>query len=170
MDAMAAAAARGCSLPRVRTADVVVPALLFGGAQALMPALGWGLGRRFGGWVEELDHWFAFLVLGAIGAKMLYEALGAPEQASAPAGLRTLLLLAIATSIDAFAAGLTLPLLGAPFAASIAMIGAITALLSGLGVVLGRHFGALLGRKLDVLGGALLILLGCKILVEHLSA
>ena len=175
MDAMAAAATRGLAARRVRLRDVLAVAAFFGGFQALMPLLGWFLGRSVGPWIAEWDHWIAFGVLGALGLKMLHEALGKGgpgEEAPAgdPFGLRLLLVLAIATSIDALAVGVTLPLLGAPLGLSLVTIGATTAVLSALGVHAGRLFGALLGRRLDALGGAVLVLLGAKILVEHLSA
>lgn len=170
MDAMAVAAARGVAAGRLGAREVLLPALLFGVAQAIMPALGWSIGVGIGRWVAAFDHWFAFFVLGGLGAKMLNESLAAgPETERSPGGLTTLLVLAVATSIDAFAVGMTLPLLGAPFVASIVMIGLVTAILSALGVVLGRRFGSLFGRRLDAFGGAVLILIGCKILIEHLS-
>ncbi len=174
MDATAVAAARGCaSVDNPRAGEVLEIGLAFGFAQGLMPWLGALLGERVGSLVAAFDHWIAFGVLGAIGGKMLYEALTGGEQEQAgPASrinVRLLLALAIATSIDAFAVGLTLPLLGAPLLTSVLTIGVVTALLSGLGVLLGRHFGALLGKRLDVFGGVVLIALGCKILFEHLS-
>lgn len=174
MDATAVAAARGCvSVARPRPNEVLEIALAFGFAQGVMPWLGALLGARIGGLVAAFDHWIAFGVLGAIGAKMLYEALTANEdepQAAATLSARVLLALAIATSIDAFAVGLTLPLLGAPLLLSTLTIGVVTALLSGAGVLLGRRFGAALGKRLDAFGGGVLIALGCKILLEHLTA
>lgn len=170
MDAAAVATARGCVLRQgSRTAEVMRVALLFGLAQALMPVLGWALGSRVSDAVVRLHHWIAFVVLAGIGAKMLYEALQPAPDAPTPTstGWRILFGLAIATSIDAFAVGLTLPLLDAPFVLSIVTIGVVTAILSGAGVLVGQRFGALLGRKLDAFGGLVLIALGVKILVEH---
>ena len=182
MDAAAVAVARGCVLrDGSRAAEVTRVALLFGAAQALMPVLGWALGSRFGHDMAKYDHWIAFGVLAGIGGKMLYEASQPPAEDGSPgeagatsptqtgAGWRVLCGLAIATSIDAFAVGLTLPLLDAPFALSIVTIGVVTAILSAAGVVVGHRFGALLGSKLDAFGGVVLILLGLKILIEHLS-
>jgi putative Mn2+ efflux pump MntP len=180
MDAMAVSAARGCAARALRARDVWRVALFFGGFQALMPMIGWLLGDAFGGVVSAWDHWIAFVLLGAIGAKMLWEARtsshpvpsdGGPQTASgddlfAP---RVLLVLAIATSIDALAAGITLPMLGAPLLLSVASIGLVTAALSALGIVAGRRFGDVLGRRLDVFGGLVLMALGAKILVEHLA-
>jgi manganese efflux pump family protein len=172
MDATAVAAARGCASGRgTHTQGVLRVALMFGVAQALMPVLGWALGERFGSSVAAFDHWIAFLVLAVVGAKMLYESWAAHDEGAQRPGFdwRLLFGLAIATSIDAFAVGLTLPLLRAPFALSIVTIGIVTAVLSGIGVVVGQRAGKLLGRKLDAFGGTVLILLGVKILVEHLS-
>jgi putative Mn2+ efflux pump MntP len=149
MDATAVAAARGCAAgDRSRMQDVLRVALLFGAAQALMPVLGWVLGQQLGHAVAAFDHWIAFALLAGIGAKMLWEARAEPEiDGQLPGfGWRLLFGLAIATSIDAFAVGITLPLLNAPFVLSIVTIGVVTALLSGLGVVVGKHAGRLLGR------------------------
>ena len=138
MDAMAVAAARGLSLPRVLPKHVLLVALFFGGFQALMPLLGWWLGARIGPLVEAWDHWLAFALLGGIGGKMLWEARQAdtPNAPSKGDGFdfKSLLLLAIATSIDALAAGVTLPMLDAPFAFSLATIGVTTAVLSVAGL------------------------------------
>lgn len=180
-DATAVAAARGLAVPAVRVGHALRVALLFGGFQAVMPLFGWLLGARLGPLVAAWDHWIAFGLLSALGAKMLWEARGradarpevaAPASAGAtdPFAWRTLLGLAVATSIDAFAVGLTLPMLGAPLPLSLATIGVTTALLSAAGLYAGRRLGALVGRRLDALGGAILIALGVKILVEHLWA
>lgn len=172
MDATAVSAARGLAVQRVRPRDVLLVATLFGGFQALMPLLGWLLGSRLGPLVQAWDHWIAFVLLGAIGGRMLWEARGAPEASSEPRdpfGLRVMLVLSVATSIDAFAVGITLPMLDAPLALSLATIGVTTAALSAVGVLAGRRFGTLLGRRLDVLGGLVLIGLGTRILVEHLA-
>jgi putative Mn2+ efflux pump MntP len=173
MDATAVAAARGCaSVKSPRAGEVLELGLAFGFAQGLMPWLGALLGERAGDLVAAWDHWIAFAVLGVIGAKMIHEALtGEDEEGAAPTlSLRLLVALAVATSIDAFAVGLTLPMLGAPLLLSVLTIGVVTAVLSGAGVLLGRRFGSMLGRRLDVFGGVVLIALGVKILVEHLTA
>ena len=174
MDAMAVAAARGLSVKQIGLRHVALVAGFFGGFQALMPLLGWLLGSRVGHAVAAWDHWIIFLVLGGIGVKMLWEAFHHEQQqalSEADAfGLKVLLLLAIATSIDALAAGFTLPLLGAPLGVSVLTIGVTTAILSALGLFAGHRFGAALGSRLDALGGLVLIGLGVKTLVEHLSA
>jgi putative Mn2+ efflux pump MntP len=171
MDATAVAAARGCVMLRVRLTAVLQISLLFGLAQAVMPALGWLLGKQAGHYLQEYDHWFAFVVLGALGLKMLHEAYQKEqlEDARSLGGIFTLLALAVATSVDAFAVGVTLPLLEAPFVLTIATIGLVTFVLSAAGVLLGRRFGSMLGRKFDAFGGVVLILIGVKILIEHLT-
>ena len=175
MDATAVAAARGLAAPAVRLRHGLIVGLAFGGAQALMPLLGWLVGSRLGPFISAWDHWVAFGLLTAIGAKMLWEARGAAVEGgdvvrADPFGARTILVLAIATSIDALAVGVTLPMLGAPLVTSLVTIGVVTALLSGAAVFLGRRFGAHLGRRLDAAGGVVLIGLGAKILIEHLRA
>ena len=155
MDATAVSAARGMAVPEVRPRHAALVALFFGGFQALMPVVGWLVGSRIGPLVEAWDHWIAFVLLGAIGAKMLWESRD-PKTADAPRserelfGLKVMLLLAIATSIDALAVGITLPMLDAPFALSVATIGVTTAVLCVAGLLVGRRAGAMFGRRLDV--------------------
>jgi putative Mn2+ efflux pump MntP len=172
MDAMAVAAARGLAAPRVRLRHVLLVAGFFGGFQALMPLLGWFAGSRLGPFVQAWDHWIAFVLLGAIGGKMIWEARGERDALKSSEqdlfGIKVLFVLAVATSIDALAAGLTLPMLNAPLLLSLVTIGITAAVLSALGLFAGRRFGAVLGRRLDVAGGVVLIGLGVKILVEHL--
>ncbi len=176
MDATAVAAARGLATPVLRLKHVLLVMLFFGGFQALMPLLGWALGSQLGPLVAAWDHWIAFVLLCGIGGKMLLEARGGDDDAEEkadvgdPFGLRVLTVLAVATSIDAFAVGITLPMLGAPLVLSLVTIGVVTALLSAAGLFAGRRFGSLLGKRLDFVGGAVLVLLGFKILIEHLSA
>jgi putative Mn2+ efflux pump MntP len=174
MDATAVSAARGIAVPAILPKHVFLVAAFFGGFQALMPLLGWLLGSRIGPLVEAWDHWIAFALLGAIGGKMLWEARGGEEEKEGEDrtadlfGLKVMFVLAVATSIDALAVGITLPMLNAPFALSLITIGVTTAILSALGLFAGRRFGAVLGKRLDAAGGLVLIGLGVKILVEHL--
>jgi putative Mn2+ efflux pump MntP len=175
MDAAAVSAARGMAVPRVRVRHAVLVAVFFGGFQALMPVVGWLVGTRIGPLVEAWDHWIAFVLLGAIGAKMLWESRGSktddpPRSEDELFGFRVMLLLAIATSIDALAVGITLPMLDAPFALSVITIGVTTAVLCVVGLLVGRRAGAMFGRRLDFLGGLILIGVGTMILVEHLRA
>lgn len=175
MDATAVSAARGMALRVIRARHVLLVAGLFGGFQALMPVVGWLLGASIGPFVQTWAHWIAFVLLAFVGGKMLWEARGAgegegEERAGDPFALRSMLVLAVATSIDALAVGITLPMLHAPFLLSIVTIGVVTALLSALGLFAGRRFGALLGKRLDLAGGLVLLGLGLKILLEHLRA
>lgn len=179
MDATAVASARGVAASRVTPIHALKIALLFGGAQALMPLLAWLIGARVGPWVAAWDHWIAFVLLGGLGAKMLWEARAGDDDEAPredePFAWRVLLVLAVATSIDAFAVGLTLPMIGAPLVLSLVTIGVVTALLSAGGLFAGsllraRSLGASLGKRLDVVGGVVLIGLGAKILIEHLTS
>ncbi len=175
MDATAVSAARGMAVPAVRPRHALLVALFFGGFQALMPVLGYLVGARVGPLVDAWDHWIAFVLLGGVGAKMLWEAYTGPEDAPPRSekelfGTRVMLPLAVATSIDALAVGITLPMLEAPLLLSVITIGVTTAVLCVAGLYLGRRAGAMLGRRLDVLGGLILIGLGTKILIEHLAA
>jgi putative Mn2+ efflux pump MntP len=183
MDATAVAAARGLATQRIQARHMFLVAGLFGGFQALMPLLGWLLGAQIGPWIKAWDHWVVFILLGALGLRMLNEARETQAEAAAIAagsarvrtdesenafGLRLMLGLAIATSIDALAAGITLPLMEAPLAVTLTTIGVTTAVLSVLGLLAGRRFGAALGPRLDIAGGWMLIALGTKTLLEHL--
>jgi putative Mn2+ efflux pump MntP len=168
MDATAVAAARG--LTRAHRREVVVLPLLFGGFQAGMAALGWVGGRVAIRWVEAWDHWIAFGLLAFLGGRMIVTAIrGGGDGGAATGGdVGGLLLLAIATSIDAFAAGLTLDLVGAPPAVTLALIGGVTAVLSAAGYLAGRRLGDRAGAGLELVGGVALIAIGAKILVDHL--
>jgi manganese efflux pump family protein len=172
MDATAVAAARGLATPKILPKHVLLVGLLFGGFQGLMPVIGWALGTSLGPAVQAWDHWIAFVLLSAIGGKMLWEARGTPEVVKATDlyGLRVMVTLAIATSIDAMVAGVTLPMVDAPVVLTVVTIGVVTAVLSALGLFAGQRFGSMLGKRLDAVGGLVLIGLGVKTLVEHLSA
>jgi putative Mn2+ efflux pump MntP len=172
MDAAAVAAARGLAAKHVAPRHALLVALYFGGSQALMPLIGWLVGSRIGPLVAAWDHWIAFVLLVGLGAKMLMEARETKrvDPAADLFGPRVMIVLAIATSIDALAAGFTLPMIDAPPLLAIVTIGVTTALLSVIALYAGRRFGAALGPRLDVLGGLVLIALGVKVLVEHLGA
>lgn len=168
MDATAVAAARGMGQRRGR--DAVLMSLLFGGFQAGMAAIGWVGGRYALRWIEAWDHWIAFGLLALLGGRMIIGALRGGDDDEAPKadGIGTLLVLSIATSIDALAAGLTLELVGAPPPVTLALIGVVTAVLSAIGYLAGRRLGAHLGERLEIIGGVALIAIGIKILVDHL--
>lgn len=168
-DAAAVSAARGLATRRARPRELLIVAAWFGGFQALMPLLGWLVGDGIGPWVRAWTAPLACAVLSALGIKMLLEARTPRPEPTADEGLfdaPVMLPLAVATSLDALAAGVTLPLLGAPLALSLATIGVTTALLSALGLAAGRRLGASIGRRLDVLGGLVLIALGVKLWVR----
>jgi putative Mn2+ efflux pump MntP len=172
MDAAAAAAARGMALLHIRAKHVTLIAFFFGGSQALMPWIGWLIGASIGPFIRAWDHWLAFAMLTILGVRMLHESWqldkdGPGEAATTDFRLRTLTILAIATSIDALAAGITLPVMGAPLVLSIVTIGITTAILSAVGIFAGHRFGGMLGSRLDLAGGVILIGLGIKILIEH---
>ena len=171
MDAFAASICKGLSMGRIRWRQGAALALLFGGFQALMPLAGWALGRQFEGYITSVDHWIAFLLLGWIGGKMIWDAFRNQEE-SCPAGfdIREALMLAVATSIDALAVGVTFALLpGVDIAAAASLIGATTFLLSALGLKVGNVFGLRYKSRAELAGGAILILMGVKILLEHLG-
>lgn len=165
-DAFCVAVAQGAST-RPGPGGAIRMALAFGVAQALMPLVGWGLGRAFAGAIEQVDHWIAFALLAAIGAKMIREATaggGTPAVALSGMGLLTA---ALATSVDAAAAGIALPTLGLPVGLAAGAIGAITAALCLVGALAGGAIGARGGRKAEAAGGLVLIGLGLRILLQH---
>jgi putative Mn2+ efflux pump MntP len=171
MDATAVAAARGLAGGVSRRDVVLVPAL-FGGFQAGMAALGWLGARWLGPAIARWDHWIGAILLTGLGVKMIHGALSHRRDEPAPTpdlrdDLLTLFGLALATSIDAAAAGVTLPLLDAPPLLSLAAIGLVTAALSAAGLALGRRLGAAMGPRLEVVGGATLIGLAIKLLIEQ---
>lgn len=172
MDATAVSAARGLAVPAIEARHVLLVAGFFGGFQALMPVIGWLLGTTVGPFVESWAHWIAFALLAFLGGKMLWEAWDGDAEGADGVdhfAWKTMLVLAIATSIDALAVGVTLPMLDAPFVLSIATIGAVTALSSVAGLFAGRRFGALLGKRLDLAGGLVLLAIGLHVLYEGLG-
>jgi putative Mn2+ efflux pump MntP len=173
-DAFAVSLGQGAVARRnpLRTALVIGAA--FGVAQAVAPLVGWSLGLLFAGVIESVDHWVAFVLLALVGGKMVLEGFrkDPPGQESdpgteRPAGGWTLVTLAIAVSIDAAAAGITLPTLGAPILVSIAVIGLVTFALSTAGVMIGRAGAKALGPQAEIIGGLILIVIGAKVLIDH---
>ena len=172
MDAFAVAVCQGLSMTRLNWRRAGVIALFFGGFQAVMPLLGWGLGSRFAVYIQELDHWVAFVLLGLIGGNMVREALGPEKETGCACGeldLRQLFLMAVATSIDALAVGVTFAFLEVAILPAVSVIGVTTFCLSLAGVAVGNFFGARYKRRAELSGGVILILLGVKILLEHLG-
>ncbi|MBR5470588.1 MAG: manganese efflux pump [Oscillibacter sp.] len=174
MDAFAVAICQGLCMPRMNWKNGTVIALFFGGFQALMPLIGWLLGSQFSAYIQSVDHWVAFVLLGLIGGNMIREALEPEEEETACAvtdrlDLRRLLLMAIATSIDALAVGVTFAFLSVSIAPAVALIGCTTFALSLVGVAVGNFFGARYKKRAEMAGGIILVLMGCKILLEHLG-
>lgn len=171
MDAFAVSVGKGVTLKRVTMRHALTAGMWFGGFQALMPIVGYIVGVRFSSFVTSIDHWIAFGLLVVIGLNMIREAVwGDEESHTSDFGLKTMLLMAIATSIDALAVGISLAFLGVNIWVSAAVIGIVTLLLSGVGVYLGSLFGSRLGTKAGIVGGIILIAIGLKILIEHLEA
>ncbi|MCI8827708.1 MAG: manganese efflux pump [Ruminiclostridium sp.] len=169
MDAFAVSVCKGLALGKVSLGRACVPGLWFGGFQGLMPLLGWLLGSRFAQYITSVDHWIAFGLLVFLGANMLREArAGESEGASASLGFGEMLALAVATSIDALAVGITFAFLAVEILPAVACIAGTTFVLSAVGVKLGGLFGLRYRAKAQSLGGLILILLGVKILLEGL--
>ena len=171
MDAFAVSVCRGLSMERMRWRQGGIIALLFGGFQAAMPLAGWALGRQFERYIVSVDHWIAFGLLGYIGGKMIWDAFHEGAD-TCPAGfdLKELLMLAVATSIDALAVGVTFALLpDVHILSAVSLIGAATFLLSALGLKVGNVFGLRYKARAELAGGVILILMGLKILLEHLG-
>ncbi len=174
MDAFAVSMCKGLCMKRLNRRNALVIAAFFGGFQAAMPLLGWLLGKQFENYITAVDHWIAFGLLSVIGGKMLYDALHGGEETDCPVDpdrldLRELLMLAVATSIDALAVGVTFAFLQVSIVPAVSLIGAITFALSFIGVAVGFKFGAKYEKKAQIAGGAVLILIGLKILLEHLG-
>lgn len=171
-DAFAVALGKGLHMRRFSLRNAIVIAVTFGAFQALMPLIGWLLGSAFASYIQDVDHWIAFGLLALIGGKMLYEAFSAKEDTDEDTDrlpLRELLLLAVATSIDALAVGVTLAFLPVSIGGAIALIGVTTAVLTFVGVLVGRRVGSRFGKPAEIAGGVILILIGLNILLEHLG-
>ena len=168
MDAFAVSLCKGLSVGRPTPGQCLTCGAWFGGFQALMPLIGFLLGVRFQGVISSVDHWVAFVLLGLIGANMVREALGNDEEhVDSSFGPRAMLPLAVATSIDALAVGVTFAFLRVEIAPAVALIGVTTLVLSALGVKVGSVFGDRFQSKAELAGGVILILMGTKILLEH---
>lgn len=172
MDAFAVAVCKGLKMQKLRLGQGALIALFFGGFQALMPLLGWVLGKQFEAYITSIDHWIAFVLLAVIGGKMVVESFKKDDEEDDGAerfDLKELFVLSIATSIDALAVGITFAFLQVNIWSSIALIGATTFVLSFVGVLIGHKFGAKYKNKAELVGGIILILIGLKILLEHLE-
>ena len=175
MDAFAAAICQGLFMTRIKWGHALTVGLYFGGFQALMPFIGWMLGSQFADRIQQYDHWIAFILLVLIGGNMIREALSGDEEDAAQAETdlrldhKKLFLMAIATSIDALAIGVTFAFLETAILPAIGIIGCTTFCISVAGVAVGCWFGARYKKRAEITGGAILVLLGIKILLEHLG-
>ena len=170
MDAFAVSICKGLALKKINLRKACLVGLWFGGFQALMPLLGYLLGSQFKQSVEAIDHWIAFALLFLIGINMIKEALSKEEEkADDSLSVRTMFLLAVATSIDALAVGVTYAFLQVNIIPAVSFIGIITFALSAIGVKVGNVFGVKYKSKAELTGGVILILIGIRILTEHLG-
>lgn len=170
MDAFAVAICKGLAMKKLSWKKALIIGLWFGGFQALMPTIGYLLGTRFESYVTAIDHWIAFVLLALIGANMVKESFSKEEESSNDSvDFKTMFLLAIATSIDALAVGVTYAFLQVRIVPAVSFIGVITFTLSIIGVKIGNVFGLKYKSKAELTGGIILIVMGIKILLEHLG-
>ena len=175
MDAFAVSVCKGLSVPRAGAGECCIAGGWFGGFQALMPLLGYLLGSQFKNYITSVDHWIAFVLLLIIGVNMIREALGKEEDGEVcpkeenPFAFKTMLMLAVATSIDALAVGITLAFLNVALIPSVTFIGVTTFVISAIGIRIGNLFGMKYKAKAELAGGVILICIGLKILLEHLG-
>ena len=171
MDALAVAICKGLSIQKLKLRHTLIVGAWFGIFQALMPTIGWLLGSAFTDLVEVVDHWIAFVLLAIIGGNMIREALSKNEEEDCDCSLAfgAMLVLAVATSIDALALGVTFAFLRVNVLAAVLSIGLCTFIISAVGVKIGNVFGLKFKSKAELFGGAVLILIGLKILLEHLG-
>lgn len=173
MDAFAVAICKGLAMPKLNKKQMVVIGVYFGGFQALMPLLGWALGSQFARYITSIDHWIAFVLLAFIGGKMIKESFQKEEEeievCDKPLCHKQMLILAVATSIDALAVGITFAFLDTPIVEAILIIGCTTFVLSMAGVAVGKYFGSKYKNRAEFAGGLILVLIGLKILLSHLG-
>lgn len=175
MDAFAVSICKGLAMHKVNKKQAVIIALFFGGFQAIMPVIGWLLCKGFQTYIEAFDHWIAFALLAFIGVKMIIETLREKEddvvieEMDPPLDMKEMLMLAIATSIDALAVGISLAALDRPIVESAAIIGVVTFVISIIGVYIGKFFGNRYKKRAELTGGIILVLIGVKILCEHMG-
>lgn len=169
MDAFAVAICKGLSVKKLEAKHALLAGLYFGGFQALMPTIGWLLGYRFEALIGSIDHWIAFFLLLVIGVNMIKESRGEIEKLTDDFGFKAMLLLAVATSIDALAVGVSFAFLSVDIIPAASVIGLTTFVFSAAGCYIGKFFGDRYKAKAELAGGIILILIGTKILLEHLG-
>lgn len=168
MDAFAVSVCKGLSVGAIRPKHMIYAGLWFGGFQALMPLIGYFLGSAFEQYITSIDHWVAFVLLGVIGFNMIKESREEENDQNSSFAFRVMLMLAIATSIDALAVGITFAFLKVEIITAVLIIGITTFVFSAAGIRIGSIFGSKYKSKAELLGGIVLIILGTKILIEHL--
>lgn len=169
MDAFAVSICKGLSVKQVKVRHILTAGAYFGGFQAGMPLLGYLLGYNFKTLITNVDHWIAFVLLLFIGGSMIKESRGEVEELNDSFAFKTMLPLAVATSIDALAVGVTFAFLKVPIAAAVSFIGIITFIFSAVGIKIGHVFGTRYKAKAELAGGIILIFMGTKILLDHLG-
>ena len=169
MDAFAVSVCKGLSLGKIKPKHMCIAGAWFGGFQALMPLIGYFLGSFFAEMIEKYDHWVAFVLLAIIGGNMIKESFGKDEKVDSSMDVKSMLLLAIATSIDALAVGVTFAFLQVQIVPAVSFIGVITFIFSALGVKIGSLFGTKYKSKAEFFGGIVLVLIGIKILLEGIG-
>ena len=170
MDAFAVSICKGLSMKKIDFKKAIIIAIYFGAFQALMPVLGFLLGSTFSSFVQSVDHWIAFILLAIIGGNMIKDSTDdETEKRNDNVDVKTMIILAIATSIDALAVGITFAFFKVDLIFSISIIGIITFVLSIIGVVIGNKFGDKFQNRAELAGGIVLIIIGLKILLEHLG-
>lgn len=169
MDAFAVAVCRGLKMQKLNAGQTALIALFFGGFQALMPLIGYFLGVQFQSLIQDFDHWIAFVLLSLIGANMIKESRESADELNDSFGVKAMLPLAVATSIDALAVGVTFAFLQVNIVSAVSFIGVTTFILSAVGIRIGNIFGAKYKSRAELVGGIVLILMGLKILLEHLG-
>lgn len=170
MDAFAVSVCKGLALQKIRIKHMLICGAWFGGFQALMPLLGWLLGSRFSRYIEKFDHWIAFILLALIGANMIREAVsGKEEDVDSSLKFGEMFLMAVATSIDALAVGVSFAFLNVSIVPAVTCIGVITFVISAIGVKIGSIFGARYKARAEIAGGVILIIIGLRILLQHLG-
>ena len=169
MDAFAVSVCKGLSLGKIKPKHMCIAGAWFGGFQALMPLIGYFLGSFFAEMIEKYDHWVAFVLLAIIGGNMIKESFGKDEKVDSSMDVKSMLLLAIATSIDALAVGVTFAFLQVQIVPAVSVIGVITFIFSAVGVKIGSLFGTKYKSKAELFGGIVLVLIGIKILLEGIG-
>ena len=169
MDAFAVSVCKGLAMKKCTWKESALAGLWFGGFQALMPAIGYFLGVQFREYITSIDHWIAFILLCIIGINMIRESRGDPEECSDSLAFKSMVVLAVATSIDALAVGISFAFLSVDIVPAVSFIGIITFFLSIVGMRIGVTFGMKFKAKAEIAGGVILILIGIKILLEHLG-